>query len=267
MKYALVNGKSTEATKGMIGDCPSCGAALIAKCGNLKIHHWSHKGNRNCDIWWENETEWHRSWKGHFTKEWQEVVHVDEAGEKHIADVKTQSGWVLEFQHSFLQKTERQSRNAFYKKMVWVVDGTRRKNDKNQLLKLLKECTLIRANFPIFRLDFPDECRLIKEWQGNSLVFFDLKEADGFEEKDFWFLFPKTHSSNAYLTPFSRVGFIELFRCDNFEELIKKFILPIHNEIANGERSLLQANQYQHTVSLSGFEKYLRRVQRSQRRF
>ena len=130
MKYALVNGESAEATKGTIGDCPNCGAELMARCGDLKIHHWAHKGNRTCDPWWENETEWHRSWKGNFAKEWQEVVHIDETGEKHIADVKTQNGWVMEFQHSFLQKTERQSRNTFYKKMVWVVNGTRRKNDK-----------------------------------------------------------------------------------------------------------------------------------------
>ncbi|MCA6063582.1 competence protein CoiA [Thalassolituus marinus] len=111
MKYAIVNNEKIEATKGGKGSCPSCASELIAKCGELKVNHWSHKGSRNCDPWWENETEWHRSWKDYFPKEWQEVVHFDNSGEKHIADVKTKNGWVLEFQHSFLNPEERQSRN------------------------------------------------------------------------------------------------------------------------------------------------------------
>ncbi len=97
MKFALVNGNKVEATKGAKGQCPLCDSDLIAKCGELKINHWAHKGKRNCDPWWENETDWHRSWKGKFPIEWQEVVQFDESGEKHIADVKTDQGWVLEF--------------------------------------------------------------------------------------------------------------------------------------------------------------------------
>jgi competence CoiA-like predicted nuclease len=115
MKYALIGDERIEATKGAKGVCPSCGSILIAKCGDLKVNHWSHKGNRNCDQWWENETEWHRAWKGQFPDDWQEVVHKDKNGEKHIADVKTESGWVLKFQHSYLKPEESRSRNAFYK--------------------------------------------------------------------------------------------------------------------------------------------------------
>ena len=114
MKFALVNGEKSEATKGAKGFCPSCGAELIAKCGEVKVNHWAHKGSRNCDPWWENETDWHRSWKGNFPVDWQEVIHFDGKGEKHIADVKTQTGYVLEFQHSYLDPEERRSRNAFH---------------------------------------------------------------------------------------------------------------------------------------------------------
>ena len=81
------------------GVCPSCGSELIAKCGEIVIHHWAHK--KKCsDHWWENETEWHRNWKDKFPKEWQEVVHFSDDGEKHIADVKTRNGFVIEFQHA-----------------------------------------------------------------------------------------------------------------------------------------------------------------------
>ena len=78
MKFALVDGNKTEATKGAKGICPICGSELIAKCGEVKINHWAHKGIRNCDPWWENETEWHRSWKNNFPAEWQEIVLPDE---------------------------------------------------------------------------------------------------------------------------------------------------------------------------------------------
>lgn len=85
----------------MRGLCPYCGSEVIAKCGRIKIWHWAHKGMSSCDPWWENETEWHRTWKNHFPLEWQEQIARDPiSGETHIADVKTPHGLVIEFQHS-----------------------------------------------------------------------------------------------------------------------------------------------------------------------
>ena len=66
MKFALIDNIRTEAAKGAKGICPSCGSDLIAKCGDIKVNHWAHKGIRSCDPWSENETEWHREWKGNF---------------------------------------------------------------------------------------------------------------------------------------------------------------------------------------------------------
>ena len=54
-------------------------------------------------------------WKKCFPEEWQEVVHFAEDGEKHIADVKTPSGLVIEFQHSAIKPEEQLSREGFYK--------------------------------------------------------------------------------------------------------------------------------------------------------
>jgi hypothetical protein len=117
--------------------CPACGAAVIAKCGNVKGWHWAHRGRRTCDPWWEHETEWHRTWKNHVPKDWQEIVHRAESGEKHIADVKTERGVVLEFQHSFVRPDEREARESFYPKMVWVVNGLRLKRDRAQFFASL----------------------------------------------------------------------------------------------------------------------------------
>ncbi len=266
MKYAIINNEKVEATKGAKGICPSCGSDLIAKCGELKVNHWSHKGNRNCDPWWENETEWHRSWKSNFPKEWQEIVHFDESGEKHIADVKTKNGWVLEFQHSFLSQEERQSRNLFYQQLVWVVDGKRRKTDKKQFEKMLGESVRLKTNIPIVRAHFPDECRLLKEWHNNSLVFFDFGEAENTDQSILWFLFPKTASSSAYLSPFPREKFIEIFKSDSFGEIYKNSISPIHTEITNGERRQQEANTQNRSNSLSRFDRYMRNKQRRRRR-
>jgi len=49
MRFALLNDKRIEATKGAKGVCPCCGSELVAKCGEIKVHHWSHK--KKCDDW------------------------------------------------------------------------------------------------------------------------------------------------------------------------------------------------------------------------
>ena len=233
MKYALVDNKKEEARKGAIGLCQVCGSELIAKCGEIKIDHWSHKSKRNCDSWWENETEWHRAWKNEFPTKWQEVVHHDENGEKHIADVKTDTDWVIEFQHSYLKPEERRSRNTFYKKLVWVIDGTRRKTDKKQFAKILKEeCSKIIENPPTIKVHYPEECRLFNEWgNSSSLVFFDFDENKENENSLLWFLYPYMKSGNIYLSYITRSGFIQLINNDGFEKLVQEVITPMHKEI------------------------------------
>lgn len=235
MKYAIVRGEKTEAFKGGKGICPSCNSELIARCGDVKINHWSHKGTRNCDMWWENETEWHRNWKNNFPTEWQEIVHFDKNGEKHIADVKTEKGWVLEFQHSYLNPDERDSRNEFYNKLVWVVDGSRRKTDRIQFQKVLNESSIAPVtNVTIRKVNFPDESRLLKEWLNNKApVFFDFNELN---KAILWFLLPLNIKDEAYLIPFSREEFINVHKREGFDELVSELIPNIQNIINNHKR-------------------------------
>jgi competence protein CoiA len=221
MKFALINGIKSEATKGINGTCPICDSELIAKCGELKIHHWAHKGNRNCDPWWENETDWHRNWKNKFPSEWQEVVHYDKTGEKHIADIKTQNEWVIEFQHSFLNSEERRARNTFYGKIIWVVDGTRRKRDKVQLTKALNHGELISNRAPVRRVRV-DECTLLQEWFDSPPVFFDFGG-----EQILWWLLNGGSNGLAYISPFSCSDFIKIHgsgpnqKFDDFTNFVK----------------------------------------------
>lgn len=231
MKFAQVNGQKKVATKGAKGFCQYCSSEMIAHCGDDRVHHWKHKSKRNCDKWWENETEWHRLWKNSFPKDWQEVIHYDSSGEKHIADVKTLSGWILEFQHSYLKPEERLSRNAFYPKLIWVVDGTRRKRDVPQFNQCLNESLVIANNPPFFirRINFPEECKLIEEWQeSNALVFFDFQTEKEEKESMLWFLFSEIIKGEAYVSTFPKSLFIKSNNKGEFDKIVKNTILPIH---------------------------------------
>ena len=125
MKYAFVADQKTTPRPGLRGYCIHCSNEMIAKCGKIKIWHWAHKTMDVCDSWWENESRWHRAWKDRFPESYQEVTHFNSiTGERHIADVKNEYGLVIEFQHSTMTVDERDSREAFYQDMAWVVDGT-----------------------------------------------------------------------------------------------------------------------------------------------
>jgi competence protein CoiA len=88
------------------------------------MHHWAHYRPKDCDPWWENETQWHRDWKNLFPIECREVSHSATNGEIHRADIKTSTGIVIELQHSAMADAERESRENFYGNLVWILDGS-----------------------------------------------------------------------------------------------------------------------------------------------
>lgn len=126
MKFGLdlITGKKIEPKSGQKAICSCCKLPLIPKCGKIKVHHWAHKNDFNCDSWWEPETEWHRQWKNKFPNDWQEVVKFDKEANKHIADVfNPKIDLVIEFQNSSIAIDEIRARETFYKKMIWVVNA------------------------------------------------------------------------------------------------------------------------------------------------
>lgn len=129
MRHAYVDGVRAAPEPRLRGICQSCSSAAVAKCGKFVGWHWAHKSRTHCDPWWENETEWHVTWKNRFPNSWQEVVLEAIGGERHIADVRTPDGVVIEFQRSTIRPEEVQAREAFYQRMVWVVDGTKNESD------------------------------------------------------------------------------------------------------------------------------------------
>ena len=60
------------------------------------------------------KTNWHTSWQNKFAKQYQEKIFFDKNGNKHIADVCTKNGVVIEFQHSAISAKELMQRVNFY---------------------------------------------------------------------------------------------------------------------------------------------------------
>ena len=214
MRFALVNNERVEAEPKLQGLCPGCLQPVIAKCGTRRIRHWAHRTERTCDSWWEPETEWHRTWKGNFPPECQEIIQHDQTGEKHIADVRTNHGLVIEFQHSHLDLQERIARERFYRNMVWVVDGTRLKRDYTRFLKnkdYLRP-TIQRGYFLVAR---PEECFPVNWLESSVPVIFDFKGVTPADPPDamreiLWCLLPRRAEGNAVVVGMSRKDFVKI---------------------------------------------------------
>lgn len=122
------HGERIRPIKGGAGFCQICGNPVLAFCGNIYIHHWKHKVYENCDSWSEQESDWHRGWKEEFPEDWREVT-LEQGGIKHIADVRTSTGLVLELQNSYLSDNEIEKRESFYNHMVWLINANNFKDN------------------------------------------------------------------------------------------------------------------------------------------
>jgi competence protein CoiA len=212
VRFALVDNEQVEAIPKLKGFCAGCGNPVTAKCGKQRMWHWAHDARENCDRWWETETEWHRSWKDKFPREWQEKIHHDATGEKHIADVKTNHGLVIEFQHSYLAPQERELRERFYGNMVWVVDGTRLKNDFPRFLK--GQDNLRKTHMKGFFLASFSEEFLPSAWLESKVpVIFDFRgfipsETLDMMRESLWCLLPGRAEGRAVIGRFARASFV-----------------------------------------------------------
>lgn len=214
MQFALVNNTRTAPSPGLKGSCPVCGGVVDARCGEQRTHHWAHRGKRTCDPWWEAETPWHRAWKNLFPDHWQEVIQHDGKGEKHIADVRTEHGLTIEFQHSHLRPEERSARESFYGNMIWVVDGSRLIRDLPRFAEGFHSLRKIKQVW--YLAPFPDEV-FPKNWLDCRVpVLFDFGGAVGRSEQAvestnlLWCLLPDRVSGQAVVFALSRVDFVHM---------------------------------------------------------
>ncbi|MGD9785936.1 MAG: competence protein CoiA [Hyphomicrobiaceae bacterium] len=213
MQFALIDNERIRPSSGLIARCPACGGDMIAKCGQQRVHHWAHQGERDCDPWTEPETPWHRDWKNAFHPSCQEVILRAPSGEKHIADVRTGRGLTIEFQHSHLRPDERAAREQFYKDMMWVVDGARLKRDLPRFLSGFRGFRTV-LHKGLYITPNPQEV-FPSDWlHCKAPVFFDFKDASGPGEQAkharrlLWCLLPGRALGHAVVLPVSREDFV-----------------------------------------------------------
>lgn len=117
MEWAIQNGLKIKAYPNCKAVCPLCQGEVISKCGEIKVHHWCHKSNIDCDDWYEPESQWCLEWKNKFPIEMQEVTM-----QNHRADIKTNKE-VIELQNTPLSSRDIRIRENFYGEMVWLLNG------------------------------------------------------------------------------------------------------------------------------------------------
>ncbi|KAA9324938.1 competence protein CoiA [Adhaeribacter soli] len=124
MQYGIdsTGNRNIPTSSGQKATCPFCNGVLIAKCGEIYVKHWQHSSLKECDSWHEPETLWHRNWKSNFPESWREVI-VYKFEKKHIADIQTPNGLVIEFQNSSISTATIKAREEFYQNILWVVNA------------------------------------------------------------------------------------------------------------------------------------------------
>lgn len=105
-----------RASPNITGYCPDCGEKITPKCGQIKIHHWSHKPGGQCQ-YGSGETEWHLRWKSYTSPENCEVKIGN-----HRADIRNDNGLVIELQHSNMSIDVIREREEAYDNMIWLLD-------------------------------------------------------------------------------------------------------------------------------------------------
>lgn len=122
MRYAHNGQTRIHALPGGRANCLLCGTELYTACGEIQRWHWRHVNKIDCDPWYAYKSDWHIDWQNEFPENWQEVV-INEKGVKHIADIQTPKGMVIEFQHSSISSSQIRERETFYQNMIWIVDA------------------------------------------------------------------------------------------------------------------------------------------------
>ena len=138
MQFAIdENGIRTSINNSIRGKtykCPCCGSEVIQKKGDIMIWHFAHKSLADCVGYYDHKGEWHRTMQELFPEKNREIYEKT-ATYRHIFDVLTDKGRIIEFQHSSMSPKEFKSRTEDYysraakkhtPRPVWVFDFTER---------------------------------------------------------------------------------------------------------------------------------------------
>ena len=191
MHFALLDGVRVEPEKGLDGViCPICRQPVRARCGEVRVKHWAHKSVIDCDLWKESETTWHREWKNHFG-DLQEQMH-EKDGVRHMADVKTSDGTIVEFRHSTIDTEGIRTREAFFgETMFWVADcmAESKKLRFYDNLSSARKLDFCADETEVWSISDPERVFPRRWVESRRFVFFD------FGEPLLWCLFPRNEKA------------------------------------------------------------------------
>ena len=94
-----------------------------------------------------------------------------------IADVKTPAGLVLEFQRSTIHPDDVRARQAFYGRMLWIVDGLRSNFDKTYFGIGI---SAISRNEGLADFRWYGRSKLMHRWHTTTPVYIDFGLEVGF---------------------------------------------------------------------------------------
>lgn len=238
MRFAKVGEDlRTEPRKGLHGHCPECESEVVSRCGEVRMHHWAHKPGAECSSWTEPETSWHREWKNEFPTKWQEVLHTDnKSGERHRADVRTLAGLVVEIQHSRLEPEERRSRESYYENMIWIVDASRLKGDRQRIENIRKEMRPIQKTENLFAVASPNEV-FPTEWLNRPVpVLFDYNGVTPVEDEQLrntiFLVYPGKVLDRTVVEPLNRTSVILNILGDQLTPAITRKIMVNLSRVA-----------------------------------
>lgn len=78
----------------------------------------------------------------------------------------TEDGLILEFQHSRIKPDERDSREPFYEKLIWVVDGKLRPTYQEQFQKAFESTRWLSTALGVRA----DACDVLPFWAVASMI-------------------------------------------------------------------------------------------------
>lgn len=201
MKYALLHDEYVTATphqKGAV--CPLCLSEVVARCGEINVHHWAHKKGAHCDVWCEPDSEWRHKWLDSFSG--CRIEQKLEIGkEKHFIDVQTEFGTNILLRRGRIKEAELAKMEDFFPSLVWIVDLGSAKRAVNQFGKAHVEGFISHSFDEVYKTIMGDE-GLPSAWtKCRYPVFFDFssaKDLPGYISDFLWCLMPYEAHSCVY---------------------------------------------------------------------
>lgn len=128
MLFAKIDNQLTRATTDgpRRAICMCCNSEVVAKTGDINIHHWAHAVDANCIMNNREMGEWHVKMQSLFDDS--EIEVRDDKWPNNVADICISINLpdydylVIEAQHSPISAETVKQREDAYKNLIWVVD-------------------------------------------------------------------------------------------------------------------------------------------------